>query len=622
MDQLQIDYQLRAVLADVQDIVAGVEYTLYGQKYKYMGTDLIHKQSMLLQRDHPELFNPQIALAMMRDPLGYRPPLFQLSPTVVAGVAAAAAAGKLADLAGMGDAVSKLAPGLSAAMEGLKGLASGITDKLPIKMLGPGSIAIPGQITAVKAAMDAALKGPTSAIAMAMKGGLLADVAKAADAAKAALGAASGALGAVAGAAGAAAGAVGGAVSLAGQAAGMAKAMSSGNPVAIAAAAAGMASKFPMINPNAIATQMVAGALTGAGFDIASKLPNLSLSPDGIMKMMPIPGKLPTKDAKPPIKTAAPPKPVKPVELKNLFAEGAAAGSVSDLMKPLSQAMNIASTIASAASIAKMVTSSPAATSYGTQKLTRNANTINWGSNSSRPNTAKLAELRRMMLSTQIERHTKELDLMCATPYDILYSMPYSELVRRYPAIRPNTPVANALQIIAGVSAGLALADSVSNIFSNRNFESGGIIDSGAATSSTSTTVLLDDAYKELRTPTDAAGNIPQPTRPDRGGAVMADTKVPFDSSASAYKYLDGEFGNESNYASINKTIDRGSDPYQLGDNFNDPQDWNSQLEQKLTEQVTREPMSAVDGYDSYTGSEGGYDYDQQGSLDVGSDYG
>jgi hypothetical protein len=169
--------------------------------------------------------------------------------------------------------------------------------------------------------------------------------------------------------------------------------MSSGNPVAIASAAAGMASSFPMINPNAIATQMVAGALSGAGFDIASKLPNLSLSPDGIMKMMPIPGKLPTKDAKPPIKTAAPPKPVKPVELKNLFAEGAAAGSVSDLMKPLSQAMSIASTIASAASIAKMVTSSPAATSYGTQKLTTNANTINWGSNSSRPNTAKLAEL-------------------------------------------------------------------------------------------------------------------------------------------------------------------------------------------------------------------------------------
>lgn len=601
MDQLQIDYQLRAVLADVQDIVAGVEYTLYGKKYKYMGTDLIHKQSMLLQRDHPDMFNPQIALAMMRDPIGYRPPPFQLSPNVVAGVAAAAAAGKLADLAGMGDAVSKIAPGLSAAMEGLKGQIGGIVDKLPIKMLGPGSIAIPGQITAVKAAMDAALKGPSSAIAMAMKSGLLADVAKAADLAK---------------------NAVGGAVSLAGQAAGMAKAMSSGNPVAIAAAAAGMASKFPMINPNAIATQMVAGALSGAGFDIASKIPNLSLSPDGIMKMMHVPGKVPTKDAKSPVKTAAPPKPVKPVELKNLFAEGAAAGSVSDLMKPLSQAMSIASTIASAASIAKMVTSSPAATSYGTQKLTRNANTINWGSNSSRPNTAKIAELRRMMLSTQIERHTKELDLMCATPYDILYSMPYSELVRRYPGIKPNTPVANALQIIASASAGLALAGAVSDIFSNQNFASGGVIDSGAAASSTSTTVLLDDAYKDLRTPTDAAGNIPQPTRPDRSGAVIADTKVPYDSTIG----MDEEFGKESNYGGNMTVANPKATTYdpnlQMELGFQDDQNWNSQLEQKLTEQVTREPTSAVDGYDSYTGSEGGYDYSQQGSLDVGSDYG
>jgi hypothetical protein len=620
MDQLQIDYQLRAVLADVQDIVAGVEYTLYGQKYKYMGTDLIHKQSMVLQRDHPELFNPQIALAMMRDPLGYKPPPFQLSPNVVAGVAAAAAVGKLADLAGMGDAVSKLAPGLSAAMEGLKGLASGITDKLPIKMLGPGSIAIPGQITAVKAAMDAALKGPTSAIAMAMKGGLLADVAKAADAAKAALGAASGALGAVAGAAGAAAGAVGGAVSLAGQAAGMAKAMSSGNPVAIASAAAGMASSFPMINPNAIATQMVAGALSGAGFDIASKLPNLSLSPDGIMKMMPIPGKLPTKDAKPPIKTAAPPKPVKPVELKNLFAEGAAAGSVSDLMKPLSQAMNIASTIASAASIAKIVTSSPAATSYGTQKLTTNANTMNWGSNSSRPNTPKIAELRRMMLSTQIEKHTKELDLMCATPYNILYSMPYSQLVQRYPAIKPNTPVANALQIIASVNAGLALAgvtiDIISNL-SSQNFESGGVIDSGAAASSSSTTVLLDDAYKELRTPTDAAGNIPQPTIPDRG-AVTPNPQEPYDSSASAYKYLDGEFGNESNYGGNMTVANPKATTYDpnlgmpLG--FQDDQNWNSQLEQKLTNDAIAGP--------NLPDPNQGYDYGQQGDNSVGSDYG
>ena len=612
-DQLQIDYQLRAVLADVQDIVAGVEYTLYGQKYKYMGTDLIHKQSMVLQRDHPDMFNPQVALAMMRDPLGYKPPPFQLSPAVVAGVAAAAAAGKLADLAGMGDAVSKLAPGLSAAVEGLKGTISGITDKLPIKALGAGGIAIPGQIAKVKASLDAALKGPTSAIAMAMKGGLLADVAKAADAAKAALGAASGALGA-------AAGAVGGVVSLAGQAAGMAKAMSSGNPVAIASAAAGMASKFPMINPNAIASQMVSGALSGAGFDIASKLPNLNLSPDGIMKMMPVPGKVPTKDAKPPIKTAAPPKPVKPVELKNLFAEGAAAGGISDLMKPLSQAMGIASTIANAAGVVNMLAHSPAATSLGVQKLTGNANTINWGSGGyAQPSPANLYAYRRMMLSSQIEKHTKELDNMCASPYNILYSTPYPILVQKYPGIKPNTPVAQALHIIASVEAGLALANVIVDISTgvsgSNNFETGGIIDSGSATSSTTTTpALLNDAYKELRTPVDAAGNIPQPVRPDRG-PVLPNPQIPTDSSSTAYTGLDGEFGNEANYASVNKTIDRGSDPYQLGEGFNDPQDWNNKIEQQVTEQAISGP--------NLPDPNQGYDYGQQGDNSVGgSDYG
>jgi hypothetical protein len=562
---------------------------------------------------------------MMRDPLGYKPPPFQLSPAVVAGVAAAAAAGKLADLAGMGDAVSKLAPGLSAAMEGLKGQIGGIVDKLPIKMLGPGSIAIPGQITAVKAAMDAAIKGPTSAISMAMKGGLLADVAKAADAAKAALGAASGALsaaagaaGAAAGALGAAAGAIGGAVSLANQAAGMAKAMSSGNPVAIAAAASGIASKFPMINPNAIASQMVSGALSGAGFDIASKLPNLSLSPDGIMKMMPIPGKVPTKDAKPPIKTAAPPKPVKPVELKNLFAEGAAAGSISDLTKPLSQVMGIAATVASAVGAVSMLASSPAATSAGLQKLTGNANTVNWGSNGyTRDPYVDAITARRMALSSSIEKHTKELNVMVAEPYDILYSLPYSELVRRYPQIRPNTPVAQALQFIktaqtAALLAGITV-DIVSNIVGSANFVSGGIIDSGAATSESSTTpALLDDAYKELRTPTDAAGNIPQPTRPDRG-PVVPNPQEPYDSSASSYKYLDGEFGNESNYASINKTIDRGSDPYQLGDGFNDPQEWVKTVEDKITEEVVSGP--------NLPDPNQGYDYGQQGDNSVGENY-
>ena len=579
-DQLQIDYQLRSVLADVQDLVAGAEYILYGQTYKYMGTDLIHKQSMMLMKDHPEMFNAQVALGMMRDPIGYRPPPFQLSPNVIAGVAAAAAVGKLADLAGMGDAVSKIAPGLSAAVEGLKDTIKGVTDKLPIKALGAGGIAIPGEIAKVKLALNAALKGPTSAISMAMKGSLLADVAKAAeDVAKVA----------------------GAAVNLASAAGGLAKAMSSGNPVAIASAAAGIASKFPMINPNAIATQMVSGALSGAGFDIASKIPNISALPGGIMKMMHIPGKVPTKDAKPPVKTAAPPKPVKPVELKNLFAEGAAAGGISDLMKPLSQAMGIASSIASAASAINMLTHSPAATSFGVQKLTGNANTVNWGSNQyTVPSAADLYAYRRMTLSSQIEKHTKELDSMCASPYQILYSMPYPQLIQKYPGIRPNTPVAQALQIITSVEAGLALANVIvgitNSVIGSNNFETGGVVDTGAASSETSTTpAVIPEPPRRPDVP------LP-PTKPDDiKMATMPNPQAPYDSSSTAYSGLDGEFGNASNYATGNPNATKYDPTIGMDGSQADPQDWNNKVEQQATEAAYSLP-------DNYGDQTAGYD--------------
>lgn len=582
MDQLQTDYQLRAVLEDVQDLIAGTEYLLYGKKYKYMGTDVIHKQSMTLMRDHPEMFNAQVALGMMRDPLGYRPPPFQLSPNVVAGIAAAAAVGKLAELTGIGDAVKDLVPGLDAGLEAMKGQIGGLIDKLPIKLLGPGSIAIPGQIMAVKAAMDAALKGPTSAIAMAMKGSLLADVVAAASTAVSAAGAV---------------------VNLASAAGGLAKAMGSGNPVAVAAAAAGIASKFPMINPNAIAGQMVAGALSGAGFDIASKIPNMSALPGGITKMIPIPGKLPTKDAKAPVETPAPPKPLKPIELKNLFAEGAAAGGISDLMKPLSQAMGIAATIASVAGIAAKVASSPTATSSGRQKLTGNANTYNWGSGGyGAPPRVDLATIRRTTLTAQIERHTKELDVMCATPYNVLYSMPYPQLIQKYPSLRPNTPVAQALQIIASVNAGLQLANIVFDFASNNgrttNFSSGGIVDSGAASSPTGTTpTLLNDAYASLREPTLQDRTNPATFR----GASYPDPKAPLDSSVAGPE--DYGFTAATNPASA----------------YDDPYAWNDQLEEKITEEAISKSFTASDGYDSYTGAESGYDYSQEGSTDVGN---
>jgi hypothetical protein len=256
-------------------------------------------------------------------------------------------------------------------------------------------------------------------------------------------------------------------------------------------------------------------------------------------------------------------------------------------MKPLSQAMGIAATIASVAGIAAKVASSPTATSSGRQKLTGNANTYNWGSGGyGVPPRVVLATIRRTTLTAQIERHTKELDVMCATPYNVLYSMPYPQLIQKYPSLRPNTPVAQALQIIASVNAGLQLANIVFDFTGNdgrtTNFTSGGIVDSGAASSSSSTTpALLEDAYKELRPTTDAAGNIPQPTRPDRG-PVMPDPKAPVDSSVAGPE--DYGFTAASNPASA----------------YDDPYAWNDKLEEKVTNNAMN-----------------GYDYTQSGSNDL-----
>ena len=614
-DQLQLDYQLRAVLGQTMNLIAGTEYVIYGTPHKYMGTDLIHQQATRLMNDHPDLFNASVALGMMRDPLGYRPPPFQLSPNVVAGLAAASAVGKLADLAGMGKAISDLAPGLSSAMEGLTGQMSSLMQSLPFTKLGAIGLSIPGNILATKAILTAAIGGPFSAIAMAMKGSLLADVVKAAEEA---------------------AGALGAAVNLASQVGGLAKAMSSGNPVAMAGAAAGIASQFPMINPNAIAGQMIAGALSGAGFDIASKIPNMSMV-GGIMKMLHIPGKLPTKDAPKPIKTAAPPKPLKPVELKNLFAEGAAAGSISDLTKPLSQLMGIAATVAGAVGVASMVAHSASATSSGRQKLTGNANTVNWGSNGyTRDPYVDAITARRMALSSSIEKHTKELNVMTADPYNILYSLPYSELVRRYPQIKPNTPVAQALQFIktaqtAALLAGITV-DIVSSIGSY-NFESGGVIDSGAAKSSTSTTpALLDDAYGSLREPTLQDRTNPATFR----GAQVPNPQAPYDSSvgeAGVYGRGGGHLTGESFELTKSQREQQFGLPepvtvpiseFNVGAlRYDDPQAWVETVENKITEEVVSgKSFSASDGYDSYTGSEGSYDYsDQQGDNSVGETY-
>lgn len=418
VDQLQLDYQITSVIPDA---VPGTTYTIYGKPYLYKGSDKIHEQSIVLMRDHPELFDAATAYAMIKDPLGHKKPPCRLDQKIVAALATAKTLGKIADITGLSSALN-----LPNAVSVLGSAISGLTSALPIKTLGPGGIAVPGEIASVKTMLDEKLKGATSTISMAMKSNLLSDVTAAAAAAS-------------------------GAVSLASQVGILAAA--AGNPSAFATQAAAICRQFPMVNVNAIAGNMIAGVLSGKGFDIASKIPNLKLLSSGLMKMVPVPGKIPTKDATNPIKTADPPKPIKPVELKNLFAEGAAAGSVLDLKKPLSQAMGIASTIASAVNL---LTPSPAVTSYGAQKLVGNANTVTWGSGAyGRDNTQASNEQKRLNLSAKIETHTKELDIMVEPYYGILYSMSYQELTKKYPRIKPTTPVAEALQIIREVEQAL-----------------------------------------------------------------------------------------------------------------------------------------------------------------------
>jgi len=358
-----------------------------------------------------------------------------------------------------GAAANFLPPGVSAAMESFKGAINGVTSQLPIK--GSGAADIVNKIATVKTLMNAGLKGPTAIIFTAMKSNLLSDIPGADELAKV--------------------------VNLQSQVSGMMAAVSRG-PGAFAAQAASIHAQFPMINVNALASKMIAGTvasslgsamqsaiggaagsvaggitgavaakalgaggvgtiaagLAGAGFNINSMVPNMSLSPGGIMKMLPVPGIAPTQNAKDPQKTNKPPDPVKPIRPKNLFAEGAAASAISDLSKPLSQFMGIASTVAPQLN---MISDTAAKTSGGTQKLGPNANTVNWGSGGYGYD-KKLAaqEKKRMELTAKIEKHTQEL--MAMVDYSKLTKYSYPELIKKYPRIKPTMSVAEALAVI------------------------------------------------------------------------------------------------------------------------------------------------------------------------------
>ena len=418
----------------------------------YQGTDQTADMIEDLARDFPEFVNKANAAAMLANPLGFVPPPFKLDPQIatllggnvagaaagaVAGVAGAlggaaagaaagvagalggAAAGAVAGAAGAaaaaigGLASGFLPPGLDGPVEAVKSVIKGVTGAMP--GISGSAASIVGKIGQVNALMNLALKGPGSLIFKAIGSNFLSDI-PGLDALK-------------------------DVVNLQSQVAGLAKLAS--NPLGFAAQAALMQTQFPMIDMNAMANKMIGGALSGVGFDIKSMVPNMNLAA-GALSLLPIPGKTPTLNAMKPPKTANPPKPVKALEMKNLFAESAAASSLSTLKQPLSQFMGMMATIAPQTSL---VAASAAATAAGTQKLVGNANSVNWGSGGYSRNTEKAEqERKRLELTAKIEKHTAELEAM--VDYSKLTSMSYQDLLKKYPRITPTMSVVQALAII------------------------------------------------------------------------------------------------------------------------------------------------------------------------------
>jgi len=423
-NQLKIDTKIKEEFTAAK---IGESYTTDdGVTAIYQGTDQTADMIEDLSRDFPEFVNKANSAAMLANPLGFVPPPFKLDPAIgslltggaagavagAAGAVAGAAAGAVAGALG-GLAKGFLPPGLDAPVEAVKSVIKGVTGQVP--GMSGSAASIVGKIGQVNALMNVALKGPGSLIFKAIGSNFLSDI-PGADALK-------------------------NVVNLQSQVASLAGLAS--NPIAFAAKAALMQGQFPMIDMNALAGKMINGALSGAGFDIKSMVPNMNLAA-GALAMLPIPGKTPTLAAMKPPKTSNPPKPVKAVQMKNLFAEAAAASSLSTLTQPLSQFMGMMATIAPQTSL---VAAGAAASTYGTQKLVGNANTVNWGSGGyGRNNDKAELERKRLELTAKIEKHTAELEAMA--DYSKLTSMSYQDLTKKYPRITPTMSVAEALTII------------------------------------------------------------------------------------------------------------------------------------------------------------------------------
>jgi hypothetical protein len=441
------------------NVYPGQKFNFCGKQYTYKGMDILYDQMDTMSRgEFLDIYHVENAALMMSDPLGYRIAPFQLDASIsaalngdinglLAGAAGAVLYSQIANISdpfcgkkyttdaaikdavkgalvsGAASALGGLAsgftpPGLDGPVQAVKGAIGGLMGQLPFKAAGAADIV--NQIVLVKSVLNAAIKGPTSLIFKAVGSNF--------------------GMPSLGGIGGLAAGAVGlqsQVASLAGLA---------GNPAAFAAQAALMQRQFPLVNMNKLASKMLAGAVAGAlggkGFNIASMVPNMALA-NGLMKMLPLPGKTPTFDAINPFKTAKPPKPKTPVAMKNLFAEGAAGSAMATLKQPLSQFMGMKATIAPQTNL---VADTAAKTSYG-DKLVGNANTVNWGSGGYGRNTRmENLEKKRLELSAKVEKHTAEL--LASVDYSKLTKYSYQDLIKKHPRIKPTSTVIEALAII------------------------------------------------------------------------------------------------------------------------------------------------------------------------------
>jgi len=392
-------------------LAKGDKYTLNGKEYIYTGTNELCELLERMNRDNPGLVNHAEAVKMINDPLGYRAPPYQMDPAILVGLAALQQTGALDALTGL--AKDFLGAGLDGPISAVTGAIKNLTGALPFKLGGAADIV--NKIAEVKILMQLGLSGPSSLIFAAIKGNLLGGIPGLGDLAKQ--------------------------IPLANEIASLTKLAA--NPIGFAAKAAGIQANFPMLNMNAMAGVLLATAASGRKPNFATLVPNLVLA-SGVLKMLPKVTIAPTKDAEGPKKLKPPTKPIDPIVPKNLFAEAAAGSSLATLKQPLSQFMGIMSSIPPRTNLIK---DSPAKTSYGTQKLVGNANTVNWGSGGyGRDNSKADLEKKRMEISAKIEKHTSEL--LQQVDYTKLTKYSYPELIKKYPGIKPTSTVAEALHII------------------------------------------------------------------------------------------------------------------------------------------------------------------------------